>query len=273
MSKRIFSLLSAALLLVSTLNVFAQGIPERPNPPRLVNDYAGLLSSNEVASLENKLDVFNDSTSTQIAIVIVKDLGGYEIEEYAQRLGEKWGVGQKGQNNGLVIVVKTKTDDSKGRVFIKPGYGVEGPVPDLTCASIVDNEILPEFRNGNYYNGLNKATNIIMSLVRGEFSASKYGKDPGKIIKKGAPAGIIVIFIVIFIIAMTAGRSNHNNLSGGRGSGLPLWLLLTMLNSGNRSGGSWGGFSGGGGFGGGGGGGFGGFGGGSFGGGGAGGSW
>jgi len=245
----------------------AQGIPEKPSPPRLVNDFAGLLSNQEINALESKLVSFNDSSSTQIAVVIVKDLGDYEIEEYAQRLGEKWGVGQKGLNNGLVIVVKVKTESSKGEVFIKPGYGMEGPVPDLTCVSIVDNEILPAFRDGNYYLGLDKATSIIISLVRGEFTASQYGgHKPDRNIKKAAPIGVFVVIFIIIIILSNIGKSNHNNIS--RGGGLPFWLLLSMMNSGRSSSGSWGGFSGGGG-----GGGFGGFGGGSFGGGGAGGSW
>lgn len=257
----------AITLLSAFQNIYSQGIPGKPSPPRLVNDFAGLLSSQEINSLENKLVAFNDSSSTQIAVVIVNDLANYEIEEYAQRLGEKWGIGQKGLNNGLVIVVKTKSASSKGEVFIKPGYGVEGPVPDLTCAKIVDDEILPAFREGNYYKGLDKATSIIISLVRGEFTAAQYGGKPHGNSKKAPALGIIIAIFFVLMFIINSGRSNHNNLH--RGGGLPFWLLLSMMNSGsNSSRGSWGGFSGGGG-----GGGFGGFGGGSFGGGGAGGSW
>jgi uncharacterized protein len=269
MIKRIFSGVAALIiiLLSSSGILYSQGIPDKPSPPRLVNDYANLLNSQEANVLENKLVSFNDSSSTQIAVVIVKDLAGYEIEEYAQRLGEKWGIGQKGLNNGLVIVVKVKTESSKGEVFIKPGYGLEGPVPDLTCSSIVDNEILPSFRDGNYFKGLDKATTVIISLVRGEYTAAQYGNKPGKNIKKSAPIGVFIIIFIIVMFLISSGRSNHNNLSGK--GGLPFWLLLSMMNSGrSASGGSWGGFSSGSG-----GGGFGGFGGGSFGGGGAGGSW
>jgi uncharacterized protein len=261
------NLLVLALLTVTSL-VSGQSLPEKPNPPRLVNDFAGLLSSQETNALENKLVAFNDSSSTQIAIVIVTDLSGYVIEEYAQRIGEKWGIGQKGSNNGLVIVVKTKMASGKGEVFIKPAYGLEGAVPDLICAQIVDDEVIPAFRQEDYYKGLDKATNTIISLVRGEYTADQYARKPKQAVKKAAPFGLfaILVFIIIFIIG--AGKNNHNNIS--RGGGLPLWILLSMLNSGRgSSSGSWGGFSGGGG----GGGGFGGFGGGSFGGGGAGGSW
>jgi uncharacterized protein len=260
------SLFAVALMMVTAI-ASGQSIPERPDPPRLVNDYAGLLSSQEVSALENKLVAFNDSTSTQIAIVIVDDLGGYVPEEYAQRLGEKWGIGQKSKNNGLVILVKTRTS-TRGEVFIKPAYGLEGAVPDLICSEIVDNEILPAFRQEDYYKGLDKATNTIFSLVRGEYTADQYLRKSKQPVKKAAPFGLIAIILFVLIFLIGNGKSNHNNIS--RGGGLPLWLLLSMLNSGRGSGsGSWGGFSGGGG----GGGGFGGFGGGSFGGGGAGGSW
>jgi uncharacterized protein len=269
MRKRSLNLLSLVVLLctITFIRAYSQSIPERPVPPRLVNDYAGLLSGGEVNALERKLVTFNDSTSTQIAIVIVKDLGGYAISDYAQRLGEKWGVGQKGRNNGLLIVVKTK-GDTKGEVQIATGYGAEGAVPDLACSDIVNNEILPSFKNGDYYGGLSNATNTIMSLIRGEYTAADYGQRVKKGSGKDIPFGIIifVIIIIIGLISKNSGGSNSKNISSG---GLPFWLLMGMMGSGRGHGGSWGGFSGGGSSGGG----FGGFGGGGFGGGGAGGSW
>jgi uncharacterized protein len=270
MRKNSLNLLPLVIFLctVTFSRAYSQSIPERPVPPRLVNDFAGLLSGAEVNALERKLVSFNDSTSTQIAIVIVKDLGGYAPSDYAQRLGEKWGVGQKGRNNGLLIVVKTK-GDTKGEVQIATGYGAEGAVPDLACIDIVNKEILPSFRNGDYYGGLSNATNTIMSLIRGEYTASEYGQRAKKGSGKDAPFALIIfiIFIIIALISKKSGGSNSKNISTG---GLPFWLLMGMMGSGRGShGGSWGGFSGGGSSGGG----FGGFGGGSFGGGGAGGSW
>jgi len=259
-------------ILFSTVFVsqgFSQKIPDRPVPPKLVNDFVGLLKPEEVGMLERKLVQFNDSTSTQIAIVIVPSFGGYDISDYSQRLAEKWGIGQKGLNNGLLILIKPKTSDSNSGIRIETGYGLEGVIPDITCAEIIDNEIIPAFRNNDYYGGLSNATNTLMSLARGEFSAADYGQKPKKSGGKNSPAGIIIfiIIIVIVIFAGKSGGSNRRNISTG---GLPFWLLLSMMNSGRGShSGSWGGFSGGGG----GGGGFGGFGGGSFGGGGASGSW
>ncbi len=249
--------------------VFSQDIPDRPVPPRLVNDLAGMLNSEEINKLENKLVSFNDSTSTQIAIVIVPTLEGYAISDYAQRLGEKWGIGRKQLNNGVLILVKPKTSDSRGEVFIAQGYGLEGAIPDITCSEIVDNDILPAFRSGNYYGGLNKATNTLMALARGEYSAAEYGQKIKKKTASDVPVGLI-IFVVILVIVLLSGKSGGSNNKHIGSGGLPLWMLLGMMGSGRGShGGSWGGFSGGGG----GGGGFGGFGGGSFGGGGAGGSW
>jgi uncharacterized protein len=271
MRKRWFSLLTLTVIYFTLAfnTVYSQDIPDRPNPPRLVNDFARMLKTEEVNILERKLVAFNDSTSTQITIVTVPSLSGYDKSDYAQRLGEKWGIGQRGSNNGVLILVKPKTSNSNGEIFITAGYGLEGVIPDITCAEIVDYEVLPAFRNNDYFGGLSNATNTLMSLARGEFTAEQYAKPARKSKGKDIPVGVI-IFIIIVIIAAISGKkggSNNKTLSSG---GLPLWLLLSMMGSGRGShSGSWGGFSGGGSSGGG----FGGFGGGSFGGGGAGGSW
>jgi len=269
MIKRSLFFISLSILICTSSieSVFAQKIPDRPSPPRLVNDFAGLLKPDEVNMLEQKLVSFNDSTSTQIAVVIVSTLDGYDKADYAQQLAEKWGIGQKGLNNGVLVLVKPKTADSNGQVQIAQGYGLEGAIPDITCGEIVDREILPAFRNGEYYTGLNNATTVLMSLARGEFSASQYGNRAKKSSGKGSPIGfIIIVIILIFVLSRRSGGSNNKHISTG---GLPFWMLMGMMNSGRGSSGSWGGFSGGSSSGGG----FGGFGGGSFGGGGAGGSW
>ena len=100
--------------------------------------------------------------------------------DYAQRLGEKWGIGKKQLNNGVLILVKPKQPGSDGKVFIAQGYGLEGVLPDLTCSQIVDNDILPAFRTGNYYGGLDKAVNSVMSITHGEFTAEEYGSRASK---------------------------------------------------------------------------------------------
>lgn len=270
--KNIYLSILTILLIAFPFNKgISQDIPEKPVPPRLVNDFAGMFTASEAERLEQKLVAFNDSTSTQISIVTVKSLDGYDKADYAQRLAEKWGIGQKGRDNGILILVKPKTADSNGQVQIAQGYGLEGAIPDLTCGEIVDNEILPAFRNGDIYGGLDKATSTLMSLARGEFTAAEYGKKAGKNSKQAPGGAIAVIFIILFIFLISRGGGGGRNRRITTG-GLPFWLLMGMLGSGGGSHrGGWGGSSGG--FGGGGGGGFGGFGGGSFGGGGAGGSW
>ena len=249
-----------------SFSVFAQDIPERPNPPRLVNDLANVLSDQEEQQLETELVQYNDQTSTQICIVTLPTLNGMEISDLSFKIGEKWGVGQKGKNNGIMIVFKPKTEGEKGGVFIAPGYGLEGVIPDAIANRIVGNEMIPRFRDGDIYGGLSAASKVLMSLSSGEFSAEGYEKKTsGKKSEKGGGGFMLVVIIIIVLVSI---------FKGGRGGGyssrgsLPFWLAMGLLGSGNRGSGSFGGFSGGGG-----GGGFGGFGGGSFGGGGAGGSW
>ena len=248
--------------------------PVSPEPPRLVNDFAGLLSAEQQASLENKLVGFNLKTSTQIAIVTVKSLSGYDPGNYASKLAEKWGIGQKGKNNGILILVKPKLANEKGEVYVEVGYGLEAVVPDAVARqALIAAELLPAFKQNDYFKGLDRSTNVLISLTSGEFTADQYVKAVNKGGKSGGIGGFALIMIILAIIFLfRRGSSNSHGIGTTQGflGGL---LLGNML--GGRSNGSWGDFSGGGGFGGGssGGGGFGGFGGGSFGGGGAGGSW
>jgi uncharacterized protein len=236
-------------------------IPERPVPPRLVNDFANLLSDNEKAVLEDSLVQFARATSTQIVVVTIPDLEGYDPGDYAFRLGEKWGVGQKDKDNGIVILVKPKQGNSKGQVFIATGYGLEGILPDAVVNStVVDYEMIPQFKENNYYQGIASGVQVIMNITRGEYTADQYQQFYAK--KNDGIVPAIVIFILIFVL-MLRGKSRRYYSPG---KSLPFWLAMGLLSGGGRSGGSFGNFSSGGG-------GFGGFGGGSFGGGGAGGSW
>ena len=242
--------------------------PERPEPPRLVNDFATLLSPGQKASLENKLVSFNRRTSTQIAIVTVKSLSGYDPADFANKLSEKWGIGQKGKNNGILILVKPKTPSERGEVYVAVGYGLEGVVPDAVASqALIRAELLPAFKQNDYFTGLNRSTNVLMSLTAGEFTADQYVKAVSKKGNSGS-GGFIVIMIVLAIIFLFQRGSSSRGISSGQG--FLGGLLLMDLLGGGRSGGSWNDFSGGGSSGGDS---FGGFGGGSFGGGGAGGSW
>ncbi|MGY3055145.1 uncharacterized protein ACVWYG_003358 [Pedobacter sp. UYEF25] len=249
----------------SSLLSFSQDYPEKPST--LVNDYANVLSLDQKQRLEQKLVAFNDSSSTQIAIAILKSVGDYDINEYALNLGRKWGVGQGAKNNGVMIVVAI--NDRK--IAIQTGYGVEGALPDVYAKRIIDNDIKPYFKQGDYYTGLDAGTTSIIKYTKGEY------KNDNPKVASGSKGGagsiiVIIIIIVILIIVMKNGGGGNGNIIGGRGASNALfWAMLFGSGGGGR-----GGFgSGGSGFGRGssGGGGFGGFGGGSFGGGGASGGW
>lgn len=249
------------LLSLLSLQVFSANnsiFPEKPYA--WVNDYADILNNEEENYMNRKLGFYEDSTSTQIYIVSINNHQGMAIEQLGAEIGEKWGVGQKGRENGMIILIYPNDRE----ITIQTGYGLEEYVPDAIAKRIIENEILPEFKNGNYILGLDKGTAVIMDLLSGKFTADQYSKQGSG---NNAPlAGLI--FIILLLIILSGGRGRRSKTIGGN---LPFWVALSMLGSSGRHGGSWGGFSGGSG-----GGGFGGFsggGGGSFGGGGASGSW
>ena len=238
-------------------------IPDKPNPPRLVNDFVGILSSTEKAQLEQKLRTYNDSTSTQITIVIVKTTEPYPIGDFAFQVGRKWGVGQAGKNNGLILAWATQTR----KIFIAPGYGLEGAIPDAIAKRIITNTIAPAFKQEQYYQGLDDATTEIIRRASGEYKA-----DPDTSSDEGSGSFIFIVLIgiIIVFIIIRRNRGGGSNNSRGGGWGGPLFFPTSTYSGWGGSGGgsSWGGGGGGGS-----GGGFGGFGGGSFGGGGAGGDY
>lgn len=239
-----------------------RGIPDAPNPPRLVNDYSGVLGS-RADELEAILVAFDDSTSNQITVVTVPSLDGYAVEQYALDLGRKWGVG-KTINNGIVILVKPKNSDGGGDVTIQVGYGLEGAIPDAYCRRIIENEMIPAFKEEDYYTGIYNACDQLMKLASGEISEPRRAEDPsGFAILFGFVIPMLVLFIVLVIIAKKKGGGHFTGGSGSSSSGRPfIWF---GPGSGGHSSGGWGGGSSHGGFGG--------FGGGSFGGGGASGHW
>jgi uncharacterized protein len=269
-SVRLLGLLFLLLVAVS-VKAGDEDFPPRPSPPRLVNDMAGMMSADEQAQLEAKLDEFDRTTSTQVAVVTITSLGNYDASDYAVKLFNKWGIGQQGKNNGVLIFASL--NDRK--MWITTGRGVEGALTDLQCGEIVRNEMRPAFKQGNYYEGFSRAADAVIAATKGEYNADK--KD-----QQGMPVGatillIVVIFFVLWLLSKRGGGGGGGgNYMSGRGWGSfgAGWLIGSMMNrgrSGGWGGGSWGGGSGG--WGGGGGGGFGGFGGGSSGGGGAGGGW
>ena len=239
---------------------YHKAIPDLPSPPRLVNDFADMLSPDEEASLETKLLNFENESSNEVTIVTVKNLDGIEVSEFTLELGRKWDIGKQKKKNGVLLLASR--DDHK--INISPGYGLSGVLPDITCGRIIRQHIVPNFKSQNYYQGFDDATTAIIAATKGEFT----NDEPKAVSSKGFFKLLKIIFIIIVLIIYFFFRRNSGNMYVSR--------------RGYRSmGGGWlgGGFLGGGGFGGGdnssGGGGFGGFGGGGggFDGGGASGSW
>lgn len=259
-------------LLLCAFPGFSQEFPEKS--ATLVTDYTNTLSADQKQQLEDKLVAFNDSTTTQIAVVIMKSVGQYDINQYAALLGRKWGIGTKGKDNGILVLVAI----ADRKVSIQTGYGAEGAVPDGVTHDIIADDITPRFKQNDYFGGLDAATDQLIKYMKGEYKADPAAqKARGK--KQGGDNGsaigfiVIIVVFVLILIFRRRGGGGGGHIIGGRGGVSPFWWFLagSALGGNNRGGGGWGGFSGGGG--GSSGGGFGGFGGGSFGGGGSSGSW
>lgn len=235
------------------LNFLLAQVPSAPKPQRLVNDFSKLLQPNQVQGLEQWLLAYEDSTSNQFTVVILPTTNGDEINLFTAELGEKWKVGRKGKDNGAVLLVAVEDR----QLAIQVGYGLEGALNDATIKLIIENVIVPEFRKGEYPNGIQLGLAAMMQAAAGEFSGTGTKKDLEP--AAGLP-GILGLVLFIFVIYMI------NKRRGGGGPGGGIFMPPGPGGFGRHI--SYGG--GGGGFGGGG---FGGFGGGSFGGGGASGSW
>ncbi len=248
-----------SLFLVCFTALFAWSqIPTAPNPPRFFNNFSqtGIISEEQGAELETMLDQFEQETSNEITVVIVDDINGDEAWHYASELGEKWGVGKADKDNGIIILVKPTKEKGGHQVFISPGRGLEGAVTDISCGEIVDNELIPNFKKGDYFTGIKNAIVVLAKMAKGEINEKSYRKAIHKNDLVSSIFGFLLIIVLVILLIRKGGRGG-NGTTFGRGGFFV------------------GGFGAGGGFGGGssGGGGFGGFGGGSFGGGGSGGSW
>ncbi len=233
-----FCLLPLAFLL--TAKAADKDFPDPPDPPRLVNDFGGFLSAGEIQRLENKLVAFNDSTSTQITIVTVQTIHGYDIDDYNSRLGELWGVGRKGKDNGIVILAAR----DEREVSIATGYGMEAIIPDITAKRIIDNIIVANFKQGNFYGGFDAATDALMNLATGQFTAD----DVGNGINKHFIILFICLILFFIILSSILNRGKHYTYTGrgvSRGGWGGPWMGGGGWGGGRSSGGGFGGFGGG----------------------------
>ena len=242
------------ILLFTCLNSWSQ-IPNAPYPPKLYNDlnHIGFLSPSEEIMMEKRLEKFEKETSNEIAVIIVDDLGDYDVSDYAIKISNLWKVGKEKEKNGIVVLIKPTGGKRDKKIFISVGRGLEGAIPDITCKRIIENELIPNFKNEAHFKGLNDALDVLSSLSKGEYNSATYNKKTeGSLLVKIIIAIIIIVVLIIF-------------RKGGSGNGMTMGGAGFFMGTG-FGGGFGGGHNGGGG-------GFGGFGGGSFGGGGAGGSW
>jgi uncharacterized protein len=204
------------LLLLLASPVFGQEgkVPARPSPPRLVNNlskqFPDFLSASEQAALEQKLVNFSNETSNQVVVVIVDDFGGMDANQFAVSIGQNWGVGQSKFDNGVVVLINPSgTAGHREPPYIAVGYGLEGVIPDVTAKHICEEEIAPAFRKGNYYEGLNAGTDVIMKLAKGEINSKAYNKQ-----HQSKPSRYIWILAIVIILVIVISRKG-----GGRGRG------------------------------------------------------
>ena len=262
---KVLRYLAVVLLLLLTAQTTVAQVPPRPDPPRLVNDFAGILG--DCQWLEDSLERIAMETSNQICVVTMSDLGGYDKAWMAYNIGEKWGVGTKDNRNGVVILVKPKTAESKGEAFIAVGYGLEGAITDASSTRIVNQEMIPYFKENDYLGGVWAGAQVVRDLAIGEYNEEDYASQDDD----DALLGLLLFIGFMVLFLYLAHKSNNNNNSHRNNGDTGTWggpIIFTTGHDWGRGGSSWGG---GGSFGGGGG--WGGFGGGSFGGGGGGGSW
>ena len=249
------------VLLLTSWVSRAQILP-KPANATLVTDNAHILSPEQAQALESRLVALDDSTTNQIAIVTIPTLNGYDIADYANKLLRDWGIGSKKKNNGVLILVAVQDH----KVRIETGYGLEGAIPDVTAKSIIANDITPNFKAGNYYQGLNLAVTSLGQAAAGEYHTKRIDNKKGHSVGGWFFAIFFVVFLILSIIRGSGGGKGGGMISR-RGSGFIAPFLLGSLLGGGFGGGGGNdeGFGGGGGFGG--------FGGGSGGGGGASGGW
>lgn len=211
---RILSKFIILFFLFICFGLKSQEMPKPMTPPRLVNDFSQIFSTEEKNSLEALLRNYNDTTSTQIYVVTIDDLQGYAVSDYAFRLGQEWGIGQKGKNNGAVILIKPKIGNSRGQVFIAVGYGLEEKLTDARIGRIIDSNMLPYFKTGDYYGGTVSAVDSMIKYLSGQFQ-----KDEDDSEKTSASEVIIVIFIILLFIYLSNKSKNNRGNGSNRGGG------------------------------------------------------
>ena len=257
------SLFLCSLFLLFTIGVFAQfKIPPKPtkaSEQTSVFDYANLLKPDQKKALETKLINYADTTSTQIVVAIIPSLNGDYEGTLAPKWAHEWGIGDKDKDNGVFILLAEK----ERKIWISAGYGLEHILTAGISGEIIRHYIVPEFKKGDYYEGLNVGTTELIKLFSGTYKG-----EPKKNSDNADTVGIVLLVIGVLIFLIIVSKIKKDGGGNGHSGGPDLGDIIVLSRMGRRGGGFGGGFGGGssGGFGGG-------FGGGGFSGGGAGGSW
>ena len=204
-----------------------------------VNDYGAMISAPVRAELETTLQQFETAESTQIVILTIPSLQGEPIENFSIRVAESWKIGHKGSDNGVLLIVSR--DEHKVRIEV--GYGLEGSLTDLLAGRIVQDDIAPAFKAGQFDAGFTKGVSSIIAAVHGEYKAKPQARGKGK---PSFPLLTLILLVIYFISQIFRGHRGGPMASGGLGGG----FFGGGFGSGGGGGGGFGG--GGGGFGGGG---------------------
>lgn len=247
-SKGLFQLAFLLIAFFTTTCIFAQfDIPKIPEKQTSVYDYANILSASEKSQLEEKLIRYSDSTTTQIVVITIESLKGEDVSQLATRWGQTWGIGGTAKDDNGVIILLAKNEK---KIAINPGYGLEDRLTAGIGGTIIRNIIIPEFKAGSFYNGLDKGTDAIIDVFKGKFKGERKqnkGNDFPII-----PFIIIVVIVLILLSRNKRGGGGNSGSNGGGPSLLDAIILSSLGRSGSGGFGGFGGGSSGGGFGGGG---------------------
>ena len=235
--------------------VTASAILAMDAPRTLVNDFAGILPDSTEKRMEDSLRALSNATSNQITVLTVSDLEGEDPTLFAANVGDRWGVGQKKIDNGVVIVVKPKVNSEKGQVAIAPGRGLEGALPDVFCNRIITDEMIPVLKKDNDYSAaLWAALNVMMPVCRGEYTYETYAQKKDEEDSIGLWGwlclGLVfspIFFLFVDILFLDGRFTKKWGLSAGNNTGVPgsNHDNFHYSSSNSSSGSNWGGFGGG----------------------------
>ncbi len=213
-------MLATAFAIAAPLIRAAEVIP--PAPTQYFNDYAGIVSQDTAEALNQKLDQFERDTSNQLVVAIYPHMQtDSSIEDYTVRVAQSWHVGQKGRDNGAVLFVFV----AEHKIYIQVGYGLEGALPDATCFQIINHEIKPRFRAGDYAGGLEAAVNDMIAATKGEYKGT--GSTADDLRHEAAQFvldnGVVLFFAVLIIISIVTSRFRRSLVYGGSGMSSGWW--------------------------------------------------